>query len=126
MCTEQLAEVVELHVWFTEHEERVDCHYPFPRVRQEGKKLDAREVPLGYAAFDGDISTILERWINAEGGLKTACDIVSSFDAGKWDLPLSSAFVIASRALEALTKHGANLHSLDPQVYKRYRRIALD
>ncbi len=125
-CTEQLAEVVELHVWFAEHEERVDCHYPFPRARQEGKKLDAREVPLSYAAFESGIPEILERWINAEGGLKAARDIVSSFDAGKWDLPLSNAFVVASQALEALTKYGIDLHSLDHQTYKRYKEIALD
>lgn len=125
-CTEQLAEVVDLHVWFTGHEKRIDCYYPFPRARQEGKKLDSREVPLGYATFEGNISGILEHWINAEGSLKTARDIVSSFDAGKWDLPLSNAFVVTSQALEALTKHGVDLHSLDRQVYKRYRKIALD
>lgn len=125
-CTEQLAEVVELHVWFAEHEERVDCHYPFPRARQEGKKLDAREVPLGYAAFESGIPEILERWINAEGGLKAARDIVSSFDAGKWDLPLSNAFVVASQALEALTKYGIDLHSLDPRTYRRYKDIVLN
>ncbi|WP_143802955.1 ApeA N-terminal domain 1-containing protein [Parafannyhessea umbonata] len=125
-CTEQLAEVVDLHVWFAEHEERVDCYYPFPQARQEDKKLDSREVPLRYAVFESGIPEILERWINAEGGLKTARDIVSSFDAGKWDLPLSNAFVVASQALEGLTKYGIDLHSLDPQVYKRYRKIALD
>lgn len=125
-CTEQLAEVVDLHVWFTGYEKCIDCYYPFPRARQEGKKLDSREVPLGYATFEGDISEILDRWINAEGGLKTARDIVSSFDAGKWDLPLSNAFVVASQALEALTKYGIDLHSLDHQTYKRYKEIALD
>lgn len=125
-CTEQLAEVVDLRVGLAEYEKCVDCYYPFPRARQEGKKPDSREVPLSYAAFESDISEILEHWINAEGGLKTARDIVSSFDAGKWDLPLSNAFVVISQALEALTKHGVDLHSLDPQVYKRYRKIALD
>lgn len=125
-CTEQLAEVADLRIRLAEHEEWVDCYYPFPRPRQDNKKLDSHEVPLSYAVFEGEVSEFLERWINAEGGLKTARDIVSSFDAGKWDLPLSNTFVVASQALEALTKHGVNLYSLDPQIYTRYRKIALD
>ena len=125
-CTEQLAEVVDLHMWFSGHEKRVDCYYPFPRTRKEGGKLDSREVPFKYAVFERDIPVILGHWIDADNALRTARDIVSSFDAGKWDLPLSNAFVVTSRALEALTKYNADVHSLDPQVYKTFRRIALD
>lgn len=125
-CTERLAEVVDLHIWFSGHEKRVDCYYPFPMARQEGKKLDSREVPLKYAVFESDISVILGHWIDAENELRTARDIVSSVDAGKWDLPLSNAFVVTSQALEALTKHNVDAHSLDPQVYRNYRKIVLD
>lgn len=124
-CTEQHAEVVDLHLWFSGHETRVDCYYPFPSSQRETRGLDSREVPLSYAAFENDIPIILKRWIDAEGGLETARDIVSSFDASKWSLPFSNTFVVASQALEALTKHDVDIHSLDPQVYKSYRKTAL-
>ena len=125
-CMEQFAEIMSLRIGFVDCDKLVDCYYPFPLPRHPNQEFDCREMPLNYSVVRDDINDSLKRWLDADSFLKSACDIVSSFDAGKWDLPINISFIAIAQALEALSKIDANSFSLEPEKYKRFKKIALD
>ena len=125
-CNDSFAELLTLDFSIEDAEAPVSCLGSFESVPFERRSLKADDVTYPLDFFGPSVGTVLDRWINAEGRLATARDIVTTLSIGTWLMPLDLAFATIAQVLESLSKHNVDAHALPDEKYRSFRKTVLE
>ncbi len=78
-------------------------------------------IPFSYRTIKDQIEGLLDSWMNASAELSKARDILISLMAYDWRMPIDVSFVTTSQALEALSRHDAELKAMEESAFEQRR-----
>lgn len=100
--------------------------FPAPLVSgQVPDKIYAHRMVFPYREIDEKVDAMLGVWFGESGDLRAPSSLLTSLIARKWFLPADLKFIAAAQMLEALSRVGADLRSMDDAEFETYRKAVM-